>query len=269
MNNKQQKLQTKLSVIKLFAVANGANVITTLLATLAVEVAIFWFIGLQSKPEFIEAAIYQVRIPLYMLMAVSFVLLCFILSNTLTGKVGKPIYTIQRLRVTEKEFFKLNWIYNTIVFLTYVGFQALAILLMILIYNQSGCGNGGPQNIMMALYRTPFFHSVVPMENWLLVVRNICYIWSLGVVTAFKSQKSREGEAVYGFYFVAIYVALTFIYDPMNTGMISIRVRDLIGSIISVSVAGSAILSGSMHRERKWEKDEFEASIAEYKLQDE
>ena len=263
------KQNTKLSILNLFAAENATMLLAIYVSMVVVEVAVFYILGLEYEPELIEAAVFAARLPIYLVMAVSYVLMCYILSNTLGSKTGKPIYTIQRLLTSENELFRLNWIYNTAAFITYIGFQALAALLMIAIYNAKGFAVGGPQNILMALYRTPFFHSVVPMKNWFLILRNVIYVWSLGVLTAYKSQKSREGVAAYEFYVVAILAGVTFIYDPMGVGNLSLRLRDLFGMIISLIVTLLGLSSAKTHRREKWAHDEFEASINEYRQQDE
>ncbi|MDO5331239.1 MAG: hypothetical protein Q4E99_01045 [Bacillota bacterium] len=267
--NDQSSFETKLSIIKLFASKNIISLLIIFAGMVIVEVGAFAIFGISGGPEFIEAAVFAVRIPIYITMAISYVLTCYVLTNTLTGKAGKPIYTIQRLRVNEKDIFVLNCIYNALVFVTYLGFQVLAALLMILIFKLSGCGVEGPQNIMMAFYRTTFFHSVMPMGNWIILIRNAFYAWSLGVLTALKSQRSREGGTVYGLYFCAALILISFIYNPMNVYVMAIRVQEIVTYCIAAPFTITAFLAGKAHREHQWEEDEFEASIAEYRLEDE
>lgn len=261
--------EARLSIVKLLAAENALKLICVFFGMLVLEVLAFAIFGLRNRPAFLELAVFDARIALYILLAISFVITIIILSSELPSKNGKTVYTVQRLLLDEGTIFRISSRFNMAMLVIYLGFQTLAILIMILIFEASGLGNGGPQNIMMALYRSPFFHSIFPMQNWLYLLRNLIFVYDLGILTARQAQKSREGENAFALFIAIAVIGLVFIYNPLDTGVLAILAKDMIAVTFLETLTLFARTAGYDHRKDKLEDDEFKESLASYRNEDE
>ena len=107
-------------------------------------------------------------------------------------------YTLQRLRISENSVLLHHCAAASLAFLLLWMSQILICFGLAMLDRQSGLGAGGPQGMMMDLYRTQFLHSVIPLEDHWTLGRNLFYCLGAGISCAAASLMLRHGEKTYG-----------------------------------------------------------------------
>ena len=265
----KSSFKDKLSVFKLISTDASCKLLIVFVGMIIAELLVFIFFAMPNGKPYIELKIEDCKIPLYLICAAGYILVSLILSNVLSSKTDKPIYTLQRLRVSESEFFRINVLYNTLMYFVFICMQVLTMLIMFAIFNANK-GFVGPQDNMMAIYRTSLFHSFLPLGDIFFMIRNALAALYLGILAALHAQRQREGGSAIQFYIAVVLFGLTFIVNSMaNYSSITIRARDVIVIFVVSIMAWLGWVSGTSHRKEQWETDAFEASIKEFRNEEE
>lgn len=180
-------MRKHLSVGMLLAGSTLVPVIGLLMATAAVEAALFFTAAAEERYLFL----YGSRLPL--MAGIGFVGLCAVL--TLTGSFGsKTRYTLQRLSVTERTVTLWQGAYNAVCLLIAWGAQ-LGLLLLFWHLTRQTEGTGlFDQEAFTYFYRNGFAHSLLPLSEPVRLLRNAVLLLSLGMTGACFSRRLRQGK---------------------------------------------------------------------------
>ena len=183
-----------LSVLGLIARNSFYRVLTAVFTGAVVQFALFYLAagrsGIVYTPENILGLSYVPVVSIFVLIAV-YIFIC--LTGTHFG--SKSGYTINRLLISEKEFFMIQTVYNSLVFLFVWLFEA-AVATVCCLY----CLYNAPENtvhaqsIFLAFYRSAYLHGLIPLEAWHVWLRNIFIAVALGFACSQFSYKQRRGK---------------------------------------------------------------------------
>ena len=104
-------------------------------------------------------------------------------------------YTLDRLGISRRQGNLLYGLYGTLSFLLLWAFQAAFVLVMCLLYRQNlPAEKVTEQTVLLSIYRTPFFFSMLPLAGWARWVTNACMMAALGLCAASGARLRRLGR---------------------------------------------------------------------------
>ena len=116
--------------------------------------------------------------------------IAFMLVFALKGRDGRARtnYTLRRLGMTPQKFFFLRAVHNILCFLILWGVELLIACGLCLVYRATFPAQWENQSMLLAFYRQPFLHGLLPLGDWYLYIRNILWIAIYGASTALFSN---------------------------------------------------------------------------------
>ncbi len=127
-------------------------------------------------------------------------------------------YTIKRLRISERNVFFCQAVYNTIIFISLWAVQALTVFILCLRYVHTSPEEViGNQTVFLAFYRNDLLHNILPLSDILVWIRNIFIALGLGFTSAeftYKQRRKKLGATVIAF---ALYTIFFFSKELANT----------------------------------------------------
>lgn len=127
-------------------------------------------------------------------------------------------YTIKRLRISERNVFFCQAVYNTIIFISLWAVQALTVFILCLRYVHTSPEEViGNQTVFLAFYRNDLLHNILPLSDILVWIRNIFIALGLGFTSAeftYKQRRKKLGATVIAF---ALYTICFFSKELINT----------------------------------------------------
>ena len=218
----------------LLAARGVTGKLLALLAVLAVAEAAL-VAGLGLRAEFLAHMLDLSHLSLAFRGAILVLaVICCLWGSDLRG--GRCQYTLGRLQVGEMTTVVLWGLCYALAFLVLMGFQLLLIL--------GACGwfayvHGGfssAQTLFLAAHQDDLFHSLLPLEDWGIYVRNGLIALSLGLTCSawsFWRRRNVPGLTVYGVTFMAV------IFFPLSTGS---SPDGLVMGILALAVADAALV---------------------------
>lgn len=104
-------------------------------------------------------------------------------------------YTLGRLAVSEREIFFCQAAYNAAVYIMLFAVQTAVLATMVFIYRIAApAGCVAPNIAYLAFYRNKFMHSILPLEDVRLWVRNIALVPILALSAAEFPSLRRRGR---------------------------------------------------------------------------
>jgi len=193
-------MKKHLSVFGFFARSSFFKVLLILLAMCAVEAAFFHF-ELQDALEAyevvgsgmasLERMFMSAATNVYFRIALALITLVVCLPGC--EFKSKTSYTLRRLSISERAAFFHQAAYNTLVYLMLFGVQ-LALVFGLSQYYLSvvpeECFSN--QTIFLAFYRNDFLHSLLPLEDIGLWIRNGLLVITFGLATAEYPYRQRR-----------------------------------------------------------------------------
>ena len=154
------------------------------------------------------------------------------------------LLTIERLRIGKNAVFLTRGAAYATCYLVAFASEIISVSLFLAIWCAlAPDGLPGAQEILITLYRDPYLHSLIPLEDLILYPRNIILILSLGFCTAADVGGRAPFKAVLLlliFGFLGIYSGLGDIFKPISL------------SLIALIVAAISII-GELRREKKYD----------------
>lgn len=230
-------MKKHLSVIMLIVRSSSYKVIAALAAMAAAQAGLF-YIGLpgsqQGGGQWLETIVS--RSGMVWPFAAAFLLVTYVISRTGCQNGSQPGYTIQRLSVSETTFFIWQAVYNTV---CYVLLLAAEILISIaLAYYWKGQATPelvGAQSVFLAFYRNSFLHSICPLDDSWIWIRNGILAIAMGLVTAGYPFRQRRGKKA------PVIVLAAAVLAVFVRGLDSSAVRDVLGVSLAVYVTGMVL----------------------------
>ncbi|MBE6020547.1 MAG: hypothetical protein IJC41_07230 [Firmicutes bacterium] len=141
----------------------------------------------------LEMVIFESRI-MWVLFA-AFLVITFFLCRTGCEFKNKQGYTLKRLRISEKGVFFCQALYNSAVYLILWGIQIMTALWFCHMYmSEPVFGDLGSQTVFAAFYRNDFMHSILPLAEFGIYIRNAVLAVALGAASAVFPYKQRMGK---------------------------------------------------------------------------
>ena len=130
-----------------------------------------------------------------MTFAAAFLLICVFLCLPGCGYSARCGYTLRRLNISERAVFVLQVICNAAVFVLLWAAETAVCLLLCRIYVSSVPPSlVSHQTMAIAFYRSPFLHSLLPLADIAVWIRNFVMIAVLSLAAASFPYKQRHGK---------------------------------------------------------------------------
>ena len=123
-----------------------------------------------------------------------------ILLGVCTSRSSQPRYTLARLSVSEKSVMLWHWLSGALCFFMLWLWQAIIVYAIALWHH----GAADPefmshQSIYLSAFRSNFLHSLLPLEDFSRIARNIVVAVGMGGINAASAFKMRRGKkALFG-----------------------------------------------------------------------
>ncbi len=146
----------------------------------------------------------------------AFLLVCIVLCLPGCGYGSVCGYTVRRLRISERAVFVLQALYNAMVFVILWAAEVLICLLLCHAYVTSAAPSlVSHQTVGLAFYRNNFLHSLLPMADITVWIRNIIMLAVLSLAAASFPYKQRRGKFAAD---IVSYALLTVIFFTRTVG---------------------------------------------------
>ena len=131
---------------------------------------------------------------LSLLFAAGFLALCALLASFGLEGSARQRYTLRRLRVGERAVFAWQAAYNAACFLLYWATGALTAAGLTALYLK-GCpaDEVTTQSFFLTFFRSDYLHSLLPLQDWPRLVRNMSFAAALGLSTAYVPYGRARG----------------------------------------------------------------------------
>lgn len=176
----------------------------------------------------------------------SFISVCFatcfvliVLSLCLMGSEysnSQISYTIKRLRISERNLFFCQTVYNIIIFISLWAVQAFTVCILSFQYVHIAPSEVvGNQTIFLAFYRNDLLHNILPISDITVWIRNIFTAIALGFTAAefpYKQRRKKIGATIIAF---ALYTICFFTKELANT------FNTFITIVVSIAIIGETL----------------------------
>lgn len=182
----------------------------------------------QAIPEAAWKAVFVVSVP---------VLLLLLIMPGWAGS-GRSDYTLDRLGLDPRKAYFVRAGFNALCMVLLVAVQGLVLALFCMGFEALPQNQmPGPQNVPMVFYRSEFLHSLVPLADWIRLVRNLVMIAGFGLVSAVTMRKSRKDYA--RFILAVGYTA----FFALGFGAVKLMnpIFDIVFMVIALLMAGIAV----------------------------
>lgn len=238
-------MKKHLSVFGLFARSSIFKVLVILLSMSIIEIAAFYFElqdaitsyqalgsnGLQMVS--LEKIIDRSAINVYFRAALALITIALCLPGC--SFKSNTSYTLRRLSVSERATFASQSVYNILAYMMLFAVQisvAFALSQYYVISVPAECVSN--QTVMLAFFRNDFLHSLLPLDEIGLWIRNVLLIVTLGLAAAefpYKQRRKKFSAAAIG---IITYIVVFF---DRGIGDIShLTVTVIVVSIILIEI---------------------------------
>lgn len=209
-----------LSVFELFVRTKLYKVLAIAACMAAVQIGAFRYYPLMEQQAFLYGNGSEILF-LSISFGIAFFLAAFS-SISFPSKKVKSSYTLMRLQIPEWAALLLDCLAASLMALIIWLTEILVVWYLAGSYQNSPGYMQGPQGIAIAFYRIGFLHSLVPMADKGLWIRNLLLVLSFGIACGVCSQDSRKGGKGSGVCFLAVmYIIFGFSKLPGELSLYS------------------------------------------------
>ena len=169
-----------MSIIGLWARRSG-KWLAGIVAVMALAQAAF-FVQTMNRTKGLEETFHGSYFGLFGWLAGTALILVLFLKGR-DGK-EKTNYTLRRLGVTPQKSFYLHAVHNTLCFLILWAAELLVAIALCLVFRAARPELWENQSMLLAFYRRPFLHGLLPLGDWYLYIKNILWCAIFGELTA-------------------------------------------------------------------------------------
>lgn len=206
-------MKKHLSVFGLFARSSVYKVLGTMLAACAAQVALF-IMKYSAEPDEIYVDRFESYIEkshAYLLFCAALILITLLLCLPGTEYRSKVGYTLRRLSISERAVFLHQAAFNIIVYIVFWAVQVTLVFALSIYYNATVPAKFvSNQSVFLAFYRSSFLHSLLPLSDILLWIRNILLFAALGFAAAVFTYNQRRKKFGVTAIALAVYILLFF-----------------------------------------------------------
>ena len=239
-----------LSVFGLFAQSSIYKILGIILLMILAETGLFAYayIPAMSSEGIGRFEHYIDRSHIELCLAAAFIVITIVLCLQGTEFSSKVGYTLRRLSVSEKAVFFCQAIFNTISYLILWAVQVGILYAFSLWYTtKTPTEFVNNQSIFLSSYRSEFFHTILPLSEVMLWIRNILLFISLGFASAESPYIQRRRKHSLFIVPLSIFMLLFFI-----TGIGA--VENIMASIFIFVIVVCKSLYDIYHKEESYDK---------------
>lgn len=243
-------MKKHLSLFGLFARSSIYKVLSILGLMCVAEIVLFAskFAG-EASAEYVGRFEHYVGVSrLEIIFGLTFVLITVILCLPGTEFGSKVGYTIRRLQINERAIFFHQAIFNSVVYILLWSVQIVLLYGFSIWYSSTVPPQfANNQSIFLAFYRDSFLHTVLPLSEVMLWIRNLLLVIALGFASAefpFIQRRKKYSTFIVP---VAIYTLLFFACDVG-------AVENIAFSILLFVIVVSKSLYDIYHKEESYDK---------------
>lgn len=178
-----------------------------LLLMTAAQLTGFWLV-LQQHPLPLEVTVQKSFVQWISLAAL--VGLTLLLCRVGCSGSCKPCYTLERLSISRRACFGWQALANGLFFVLFWAVQTLVAVLLCHIFTTHGASEYVThQSTFLAFFRSPFLHTLLPFNDWLLWISNAVTLLALAVCSARFPLSQQEGHKFHEIYLVLLITILT------------------------------------------------------------
>ncbi len=193
-------MKKHVSVLCLIARSSIYKILPLLTAMAILQIGVFlWYFSeaVTAWEAGLPMAALEMLIPrshIAWFFAFAFFILTFLLCRTGCNFGAQIGYTLDRLSLTPRTVWLWQAIYNASVYLLFWLTEALICLGICAIFvHFADPSIVTKQTVFMALYRCEFLHSLLPLADWALWIRNVVFALCLGFTAADFPYLQRRG----------------------------------------------------------------------------
>ncbi len=234
------------SVFGLVARSSFYRVLLTLAVGAIIQLGLFQFaVARKGVTYTLEGLMGSSFIPLVSILVFAAVYVLTALTGSQFG--SKCGYTLNRLSVSENQFFFIQTVYNSLVFLFVWFFEALiATLCCIYAFLNAPENTVHAQSIFLSFYRSAYLHGLIPLEAWHVWLRNIFLALSAGFAASQFSFKQRRSK----------FSLISLAVPVLACRFFAVKAEDWANSVIVIIGTVLVILSHFIEKALKEEKNE-------------
>ncbi len=202
-----------LSVLSLFISGSFGKIFGVILLSALAQLGLFYktllpygSIGFETAFDYCDAQ---------MIFAIAFLLVAVLLHITGSEFSSKCSYTLKRLRISEKQVFLCQSVYNMLCFMIFLLAEGVVIISAFVLYKSYYSDIEmvkqhflSEQTLFLACYRNNFIHCVIPLDDVLRLIRNILLTVFLGVGSSGFAYFQRNKK--FGFEYVIMLLVTVF-----------------------------------------------------------
>lgn len=200
-----------LSVFEMIARSTLYKVLLVLIIIVPLQLLLFWR-ELQDSEKALEIIVDDSH--MLWLLAAGFLLITGLLGLCGCNIGSNQGYTLRRLQIPELHVLGLQAVYNCLVYLILWASQ-VAVFLIAGNWYMENAAETTNQTLVLAFYRNPYMHSILPMEDalgWIVLIGLLLFC---GIASAVSTYRQRRGTLGFG---VIAAIATVFIIFPRGLG---------------------------------------------------
>lgn len=198
-----------ISTMEVFAGLTYKRMAAVLGSMAALELLLFWIFGLSRKVYTFENAVKGSYI--MVVFGIAFAAMFWVLAWT-SGKSSQYVYTLQRLKMSERAAVRVQFLYYILCFALFVLTQTVLLLLMAKLFENGSYYTEGPQGIFVDLRMNHFLFRLLPQWDRVpLLINALSVIYSAGAAVN-MNVKLRHGKAPVFAVILAAAVGLSWAY---------------------------------------------------------
>lgn len=185
-------MKKHISVFQLMVRCNFYRVLAVLAVMIVLQTGLFWFalnrgIGAEGfgleyvfEKSYIELVFFGVFIAMDLLLR----------AGSGYEVEGKHNYTMMRLSVTRKEVYYWHVVSNVLYYLLFFTVQILTIVMLGMMYTKFAPAEYiTGQTLFLACYRYELLHSLLPMDDFPYLIRNIMILIAASLYSAYYPKE--------------------------------------------------------------------------------
>lgn len=230
------------SVFSLMVHSALVPVLLVILGMIAAETVAFWLaFGQGAVP--LEVVWSHSRIS--WIFSVALVVLTLVLCRMGCRGSSNPRYTLERLSISRKACFGWQALANGLFILLFWAVQTLTAILLCFAFQQKAAAPFVThQSVFLAFFRSPFLHTLLPFQDWLVWLSNGVTLLALAICSARFPLAQQNGHKFQETYLVLLVAVLT-----RNHG-----IHQLSPCVLTVLVCAALILF-ALHQVFFWEEE--------------
>ena len=180
---------------------------------------------------------------------------CFLICTLPQERGGQCGLTLQRLRLSERRLFLINALVNAACFFLLWAAEAASVFALAAHTAAASGYPEGAQGLLVCFSRSDFLHTLLPLSEMALWLRNVLFVFAAGFLCAHASLALRNRKSpVLPQLFCGVLVPLF----PAELGSGATIVKSALALILCVGAAGCA-LAAAHPGERRLEENEADS----------